>query len=167
MSLAVFRCFATILALTAIGCSPPSDEAQNAGGQDKRLPVSAQRDVAAAEPGPVLPERSQLIGRWRVERTEPALPPGDGWSIVVTIGAERIDARSQCLPFHWQYGEVAGRLVVAPRPHDGPVCLRPLTFSESAFAALMQAATRIERRDDRLVVSGPRGRVILRPQEAP
>ncbi len=108
-----------------------------------------------------------MTGRWVLDGAEPPLPLGDGWSILVTIGPERIDARSQCLPFHWLYGEVGGRLVLAPQQHDGPVCLRPLTFSEQAFAVLMQTATRIDARADRLVVSGPRGRLLLRRYEEP
>ncbi len=108
-----------------------------------------------------------MLGRWTVERTLPPMPSADGWLILVTVGRDRIDAVSQCVAFHWLYGEVDGRLTLAPQSHGAPMCLRPLTFSEQAFQALMQSATAISLVGDRLIVSGPRGRVVLRRYEAP
>lgn len=147
-------------ALLAAGCAAEPD------GQTSGNVVEPELRSHTQPSAPALRDRDLIAGVWVVERTEPPMPSEDGWPIVVTVGPDRIDAISQCMPFHWLYGVVDGRLVLAPQPHGSPVCLRPFTFSEQAFQALMQSATAMTLAGDRLYVSGPHGRVVLRRYEA-
>lgn len=124
--------------------------------------VAQQPPALSPSAEPVLPEREKLRGDWVVVAIGGDEQPPRSAYIHVSFGKDVISAQSQCIPFRWTYGDPGGRLSILPKRLDQPVCLRPLSFWEAAFRDVMNSATRIELRDEDMLVYGAAGIVQLR-----
>lgn len=138
------------VALTLPGCSPPSDATGPA--------EAAHMEVALALPGTY--EVTAVNGQVpdiRIDNSQP----------IVTIDAERINFRSQCIYHDWTYS-YEGEALTTRRytyPDTGGVvamCARGLMPGEQAIIAAIGGATEMRRVRGGVWLSGEKGSVQLR-----
>lgn len=87
----------------------------------------------------------------------PAPAPDDADSIhpvLMTVGDFTFRARSQCIAFWRRYEREGDRLVVT-EANPGAMCARGLSAWETEFGRALSAATRAERSDGTLRLTGP------------
>jgi hypothetical protein len=153
---------ATAIAVTKAGRMSVTGPAGVAILSRSEAPVARPPPAPVRPVEPVLPDRDMLRGNWVVFAIGGNERPPRSDYIHVRFGKDVISAQSQCIPFRWTYGELDGRLSIVPKRLDGPVCLRPLSFWEAAFRDVIGSATRIEVRDEDMLVYGAKGIAHLR-----
>lgn len=103
-------------------------------------------------------------GRWVVIAINGrARPPGDP-PITVGLGPDRIEARSQCIPWRWTVLPSGERPRTRLTNGSEPVCDRMQSPWEQAFEAAMSSAAEFQLRGADLRVIGD-AEVVLRPAD--
>ena len=111
---------------------------------------------------PLLPERSKLLGPWVLVSIDGSAPPPQAPPIEIIFTDGEVGARSQCVSFAWFYGVENGRLRMRVPNRLVAMCARGLSPWEKKFEAAMPAASYIESHGEQLIVTGPKGKLILK-----
>ena len=111
---------------------------------------------------PLLPERSKLLGNWILESIDGSAPPPGAPPIEIVFTDGEVGARSQCVSFAWLYALEEGRLRLKVPNRLVAMCARGLSDWEKRFEAAMPAAAYIESDGARIIVTGPKGKLILK-----
>jgi heat shock protein HslJ len=111
---------------------------------------------AVSAPGPEL--NAELSGtRWVVSEIDGAAVV-DGRAPQVSFGAEdRLSGSSGCNTVVAVYEAKDGRLDVRALGHTERACDASVMRQEQAFLSILDGASRYERRDDKLIISGDDG----------
>ncbi|SFS83481.1 META domain-containing protein [Brevundimonas viscosa] len=114
------------------------------------------------------PAFDDIRGEWRLTemngRPAPsATDPDDAHHpITMTVGDFTFRAQSQCVAFWRLYDRQGDRLVVS-EANPGAMCARGLSDWETEFSRSLSKATRAERVEETLRLTGPEARLVFEP----
>lgn len=150
----------TLLALApaVAGCerNELGRSAEARGAQDTPVKAAATR----------LPEPGELAGEWFVAAVNGS--PMIREQIAVRIDANRIQAQSGCVSWHWFYTRSDATFSTEFDPNAPAVCERSLSGWETAFGDALDEASSVDLvSEGSLRVGGPGGMVALRRVGSP